>query len=200
MGSFIRRYPGCKWWKYPSNQNLKNSIKEYGLENFSLSFLEHGVVSKENLCNLEIFYIKDFNSLHPNGYNYHLGGNGTNHTKQSIDSCREKCCIDFDLYDNRQGKIIHVHNLSKFCRDNKLNAGGISLLINGHIKRYKNYTLCNNKLKRFIFVSPTGKTVALFKHEIRKFSHGLGLNHRQFYYLCLRKRKTAYGWKCINLV
>ena len=53
---------------------LHRSIRKYGLENFEYEILVKNVSDIELLNNLEIYYIKKFNSLIPNGYNIESGG------------------------------------------------------------------------------------------------------------------------------
>ena len=68
--------------KHLSQINCKNqcsalysAIKKYGKENFIVSEIVEGEFSKEELNNLEQFFIEHFNSLSPNGYNLQTGGN-----------------------------------------------------------------------------------------------------------------------------
>lgn len=53
-----------------------NAIKKYGKENFKLELVDTAD-SFEELNEKEIFYIKKYNSLTPNGYNMAEGGQGT---------------------------------------------------------------------------------------------------------------------------
>lgn len=52
---------------------LKNAFIKYEIKNFSFSILEE--CDREKLNEKEIFYIKKYNSLKPNGYNIVEGGN-----------------------------------------------------------------------------------------------------------------------------
>ena len=68
--------------KHLSQINCKNvcsalysAFSKYGKENFIIESIIDGDYSKEELNELEIFYIKKFNSLSPNGYNLQSGGN-----------------------------------------------------------------------------------------------------------------------------
>lgn len=61
---------------------LKRAIKKYGIENFKREILE--ICESHKKVNIrEIYYIKELNSLRPNGYNITKGGTGgdtiTNH-------------------------------------------------------------------------------------------------------------------------
>jgi hypothetical protein len=50
------------------------SIKKYGKDNFKIEVIDVSATNKDDLDLLEIRYIKELNSLHPNGYNLSLGG------------------------------------------------------------------------------------------------------------------------------
>lgn len=55
------------------NQALYLAMRKYGVENFYIEELEN-VCDDLSLDDKEIYYIKEFNSLAPNGYNETLGG------------------------------------------------------------------------------------------------------------------------------
>lgn len=70
----------CSRTKNGDNCLLYLAMRKYGVKNFSVSLVE--CVREESvddlqkrLNELEVFYIKDFNSLKPNGYNMTPGGN-----------------------------------------------------------------------------------------------------------------------------
>lgn len=54
---------------------IKQSIKKNGIENFKIELVDKAD-SLEELNAKEIFYIKQFNSMHPVGYNITSGGDG----------------------------------------------------------------------------------------------------------------------------
>ena len=54
---------------------LYSAFAKYGKENFIIELIVSGEYSKDELNELEIFYIKKFDSLSPNGYNLQSGGN-----------------------------------------------------------------------------------------------------------------------------
>lgn len=81
-----------RWWqhKYPNSKMslLKRAIKEYGENSFIIEILEE--ICHENrqelsilLNAIEIKYIKENNSLYPNGYNVLKGGKHSPHTPES---------------------------------------------------------------------------------------------------------------------
>lgn len=57
------------------NVKLQNAYNKYGLENFSIQKIQFDDLSKEELDEQEIYYIKKYNSFN-NGYNLTEGGTG----------------------------------------------------------------------------------------------------------------------------
>ena len=60
---------------------LNNSIRKYGVEDFMVELLECCEIDKSD--EREIHYIKELNSLFPNGYNLKNGGSVFTHTDES---------------------------------------------------------------------------------------------------------------------
>lgn len=67
----IRFKEHCK--KSNCCRRLKHSIQKYGKENFDVKII-YICSSLEEMNEKEVFFIKKFNSLHPNGYNLDSGG------------------------------------------------------------------------------------------------------------------------------
>lgn len=63
---FIERYKG-------SGKLIKKAFKKHGFNNFKSELICYAY-SKEELNTIETFYIKEYNSLVPNGYNITKGG------------------------------------------------------------------------------------------------------------------------------
>lgn len=70
-----------------SGKRLNDAIKCYGKENFKKEVLEH-CDTYEQMSEREIYWIRELESLHPNGYNLALGGDGgdtiSNHPKRDL--------------------------------------------------------------------------------------------------------------------
>lgn len=58
-------------------KRLYDSIRKYGSENFDISVICE-CTSKEEMDSLERYYIDKYNTIHPNGYNMTIGGDGGN--------------------------------------------------------------------------------------------------------------------------
>ena len=56
------------------NQAITQAMDKYGVNNFYIEALEEGVFTQKELNDLEVEYIKKYNSLSPNGYNLETGG------------------------------------------------------------------------------------------------------------------------------
>lgn len=78
------------WWNAPSvNLYLKNSVKKYGSENFSVEILEN-CTFEEEIYFLEKYYIKFYNTQNSNfGYNFTSGGDkGYNYSESTNEKNR----------------------------------------------------------------------------------------------------------------
>jgi group I intron endonuclease len=92
IGQTIQKDPYARWAKHKYdakkglNYPLYNAIQKYGKLNFEFEII-HIVNSLDELNQLEVKYIKEFNSLTPNGYNIKDGGNNRSpslETRQKI--------------------------------------------------------------------------------------------------------------------
>lgn len=81
----IRKYP-----KY--DHPLYNSIRKYGVDKFYVELLKT-CNSIEDLNYWEEFYIKEFNSIAPNGYNLLPGGNNRKHNQLTKDKIKAEMAI-----------------------------------------------------------------------------------------------------------
>ena len=82
---FCKRYKN-DIGKYTSNNHLRSSINKYGINNFKIDAEIDKAYSKVELNCKEIYWIKFYNSMKPNGYNLCEGGGGTkgyHHTEET---------------------------------------------------------------------------------------------------------------------
>ena len=70
--------PLHRWQKdgkgYDANNVFGKDIKKYGWENFAHEILEYGIRTREEAGDIEKRYIKELNTIYPNGYNSEDGG------------------------------------------------------------------------------------------------------------------------------
>jgi len=111
----------CRWKAHireaKNNLNycrlLDNAIRKYGCDNFKVSLLCN-CDSFEDLNSKEKYYIKQYNSESPNGYNLTSGGNDNN--TQSFES---SCLKSISLIGKNLGRVLEKRNRLK-PEDNNL--------------------------------------------------------------------------------
>lgn len=69
--------------EYEKKTIFHKALKIYGVENFKYTIIDT-CETKEQANELEIKYIKEFNSLMPNGYNMTKGGQRTKINKEKL--------------------------------------------------------------------------------------------------------------------
>ena len=119
----------------PTNRPLYQAINKYGIENFEFSILEECDFSL--LDEKEIYWIKYYNSIFPNGYNLTSGGSGAGHI---VKISNEDLEIIYDLLLNSNITQREIANLFDVGEDT------ISEINNGKTRineKYK-YPLRNN--------------------------------------------------------
>jgi hypothetical protein len=186
--NFSRRYDSKEnWWKSSKiNDYLKNSIKKYGPENFSIEILQDGIESLEKLDEIEIEYIKKFNSLFPNGYNYSTGGQKRRfltsdkefRVKLSLSRRKKASQSNFVLKNNKTGIIHSINNMAEFCREQGISDSLISAVLYGRRKKHKEWSLPETKLKHWVLRAPNGEIFDILEGEYRPFCKSKEINRR----------------------
>lgn len=91
-----RRLSSYKHLKCQKQPAVYNALKQFGWDNVKVEIIEQFDV-KEDLTDtlnaLEIKYIKECNSLHPNGYNLTSGGDKCQFSEETKLKIRRKCFI-----------------------------------------------------------------------------------------------------------
>ncbi len=202
--TFCRRYnDGNGWWK-PSKvkcNHLSNAVAKYGLENFEVRILEKNVKSVEELNRLEILYIKQFNSMTPNGYNHHPGGINTCHWTRSMES-RDRMALTQSggkkhrLLNNKTGKIHEFINITRFAEEHDLSVIMlVPLLKNVRYSRHKEWSLPEKPIKKTRLLSPEGVEHVILQGEISGFWKKQGFsNNSGLFAMLVGKVKSACGW------
>ena len=94
----------CRWNDHchskRKNNAITNAIRKYGKDNFSIEVLAT-VYKTDDLNRLEKFYIEEFNSLAPKGYNLKTGGQDhnryTDESKKKMSSARIGTTMPIDV-------------------------------------------------------------------------------------------------------
>jgi group I intron endonuclease len=162
---------------------LHKAIKKYGRNSFKIEEIAKCYCLSE-LNDLEGFYIKQENSLSPNGYNLLIGGNNKRHHS----STKLKMSI------SRLGK--HVKKLSlprkAYSQEHKHNISLSKKGKNGLIGKKMEYRERENRYKRVYGASLTNdKTIVKFKC-IKDASKFINQSHSNIV-ACLKKRKNSAG-------
>lgn len=178
---------------------FKLAIRKHSFDSFEWEVLCN-CNSIEECCEKEIFYIKEFNTISPNGYNLTDGGNGgmpSEETKLKISSSLKKYFL------NNPDKIIKKEH-NKCVEAGKKAA--LTKKLNGYIapKGYKmteeaklNMSNAkNNKNKLIWFNNITNETIEL---SMLKMSEYTGLSTGTFNHLKHgRQIVTKCGWSIIK--
>lgn len=140
MWDFKTRYHGGPWYKWTTNKYLKSSAAKYGPENFEVKILCEGIYTPDELNRLEDFYMKEFNSLHPNGFNFkEAGKKGRNYYNHK----------EYELIDAK-GNEYHVVNLSQFCKHLGLNYGAMLNMVSGVNQSSSGFALKGTPIDKII--------------------------------------------------
>lgn len=202
--SFARRYDNGGW-NVQGNNYLKNAARKYGVENFEINILERDISSINELNEKEIFYIKKFNSITPNGYNLMEGGQRTldrfHHEKSKEKmsrSQRKNSNKNYKFLNHQTNEIVEVANLSKFCRDNNLSHSMMCNVSSGKYKRHKNWTLPETKLKKWLLKDPVGDIHLILEGEFRAFAKKHNIKRAGIYALIHKGYKSHNRWTVVG--
>lgn len=114
---------------------IGKAIRKYGVENFKLYELAVAN-SREELCNLEVYYIEKYNTF-KNGYNQTIGGDGVVKDifiKVSLDE-KQKQFVEFVNKENE--KEINVDDANEMIRSCLLNIVQCYLICDSKIDKRK---------------------------------------------------------------
>lgn len=158
---------------------LNNAIKKYGKECFSVELIENCDVEK--LDEREEYYIKQYGTLYPDGYNLTKGGkNRYNHNAKNKkiilnDKLITKRGREFGYKHSEETKIKMSLRINKFCKSEKIinqrkteYASTMSKSIKKHydefkIKKLSELELDNNYEK---YIKPLYKDKKLYNYHI----------------------------------
>lgn len=204
------------------NSAIHNAFRKYGLDNFTFEILEE--VSIKELDDKEIFYIKELNSLSPNGYNIQSGGQKYKVHKREPNRCRNcnteisygaKLCLEC-CKKSQSKNIPPKEELEKLLNDdfNYTHIGNIYNVSVNTIKKWcKRYEIQKpiiekqEKVKKQIkkpvaqIDINTGKVIMEF-NGVNEAARALGKKKSSHITeVCKGRLKQAYGysWKYIDM-
>ena len=195
------------------NNYFHNALKKYGSKNFNWEIIDN-CISKNELDEMEFHYIRQYNTLKPNGYNLTLGGakgtygwKPTNENKKNISKGNKKWWNNLSAIDLEKWKKSQLPGLENKKRKIKLSV----------IERFKNpenrekqkiiaknlwknpeyrKTNINSRLVYiYELVSPKSKKIVIY--NMSKFCKENGLSKESMLQVCDGKRKQGHhkGWK-----
>ncbi len=209
--SFFGRY-SSKWWKIRDrerNRYINRALKKYGHENFEIFILEHHILDKEWLANIENYYIQKYNTLVPNGYNLQDGGlTGMSVSEETKEKLRQ---VNLKRYNykykikDKDGKIYDFINVEDFAKKMNIIPQNLRKVIWGKTKscsRYKFHLLTtdlrkphrNSRIYKIKDIS--GNIIEIF--DIRKFSEENNLDYNTLFRIC-KDKAISCGDKFFSL-
>lgn len=154
---------------------LKNAIQIYGKEQFTITILESVTVeSKVELNNklnfLEQKYIKENNSLYPNGYNLTSGGDATTFSKESVEKRVKK--LKKSVICNETGQV--WASIKECAEYFGAKPEAVHRVLRGVRKHFRNFTFSyfNSKPVHFSLEAKS-KLSEISKKQTKKYSKSL---------------------------
>lgn len=203
--TFTRRYGGIKWWNTTSNQCLYYAVQKHGLENFTVEFLHENVESLDKLNELEAMYIKQFNSLAPNGYNFTEGGDSKNTKHSNDDRDRNALAVSGGkirrLKNIKTGEIFEFVNVTRFCEEHNIKyPANILALWRLNRSRFGDWIKAETVLKEYKLIDPNGQKFSFYHWGRAQFCREHDLNSGNLYELFKGTKSNVKGWIVDNEV
>ena len=179
---------------------LKYALKKYGVDNFEFKLV--CITFDNQLDDMEIKYIEQYNSLAPNGYNIRLGGNSGRHhadTKKKIsDTLKTRYQNVFYRAKIPKPQLGIPHNeitkkkISDTLKGRKLSQTAIDKrVMTTRLNRNRKIIqldIHGNRLNKFDSCKEAGEYVGTSKSNISACCHGRG------------KTSKGYIWKYESIV
>lgn len=174
------------------------ALQKYGIENFTVEILDE--VPEELLEEKEAYYISEYNTLLPNGYNYFPGGCGARQTKSTT---------KIDVYDISLNYITSFNSLIDAAREYEIPYQAISQCLAKKIDHYKTFVFVKQGEKPTtpIVHNTHGRLVGQYDEDdnllnifpsANEAARAIGCADnagRNIRTVCSGKRMHAYGFK-----
>ena len=146
---------------------LYKAMRKYGIENFYIELLEDNIIGTDSLNRREKYWINQYNSLTPNGYNVREGGEDCGRKEvYKIDPKTNNIIAKYDsLGQAAEENGIDQSNLSKVCRGIESSCSGFKWC---YVDEYDKEIIKNKKVKKhehaiYQINSVTGDVIQRFK-------------------------------------
>jgi len=183
-----------------NNSLIHKSIRKYGVKQFDFSILWTG--EKDLLNEMEIYFIKELNTIKPYGYNMNTGGDC------SISGALNPK-YDHTLYTfyNVDGREI-ISTKFNFREEHNISESGLYKLFSGRFKCYKGWSLTKENNSLFNKFKPRSNTKYSFinnegiieyditQNELKKKYTYISASHLSS--VCCAVRGSVNGWKLYN--
>jgi group I intron endonuclease len=169
----------CTQHKNPNRKKLfafHNAINKYGWDSFKHEILKDNLTTDE-ANNLEEYFIKEYNTLAPNGYNLQTGG------KNSKPSIETRLKISNNCKQKGLPKELNHRYGSKHSEETK------QKMRDSFINRFQNGS------KLFIVTTPTGEVIELFG-GLNKYCKDNNLDNSTMLRVANGLYKMHKGYKC----
>ena len=188
---------------------LYESMRKYGVENFSIELLET-VDSREEAIKKETKYILEYGTLVPNGYNILLKENNLTGIRKNSIKASGRAVLRIDNDNN----IIKYKTITEAAKANNIDRSCISKCVNEHIStaagyywilenpdlRHKNHSdapLNNKKVMPVYQYSKKGLLIKKWEGGAPEAAKALNLSQSSINRVCRGERNTykGYIWK-----
>jgi group I intron endonuclease len=174
----LRKESNCRY--------LKSAINKYGVDNFVFQLV--CITFDNQLDDMEIKYIEQYNCLVPNGYNLRLGGNSGRHhaeTKQKISETLKKRYKNGLIHPRNQlGKLhseISKKKISESLKGRKMSQESI------------NKRIITRRIYKIIQLDIHGNRLNTFD-SCKEAAEYIGISLNSINLCCIGKAKTAKGF------
>lgn len=191
--TFNERYPGGRWWKWTHSNHLKKAVEKYGLESFEVQILNNSIKNQKELIDIENLYIKQYNSLIPNGYNLieasTLNENRLRKSYELIDAF---------------GNLYKINNLKDFCDKRKLNYSAICNVVCGISVSSQGFALPETKIEDIykkqlngynLININTQEKVHIEFNSLKKWCQDKNIKYHSLRRVTERKKFQHEGWR-----
>jgi len=165
---------------------LKSAINKYGVDNFEFKLV--CITFDNQLDNMEIKYIEQYNSLVPNGYNLRLGGNSGRHNAET------KQKISETLKNRYQNGLIHPRNQLGIPHS-EISKKKISEILKGRKMSQEsiNKRTISRRKNKIIQLDIDGNRLNSFD-SCKEAAEYIGISLNSINLCCIGKAKTAKGY------